>query len=146
MEAAISWIGRAMPRREDDRLLRGAGRYTGDLIRADALRMEVLRSPFPAGRIDVLDVTAARAMPGVVAVYTAADLDLAGTVGVNPILPDVPLVPMQVLPADRVGAVGQAVAAVVAESRAAALDALEAIDFEVTPDDRPVREPHRAAH
>ena len=63
-----------MYRFEDARLLTGGGRYVEDVRPADALAMRVLRSPAAHGTIAELDVEAARALPGVVAVLTAADL------------------------------------------------------------------------
>ena len=98
------WMGRAMPRREDDRLLRGQGRFVDDLSPPDTLHLAFLRSPFAAGEITQLDVAEAREAPGVIAVFTAADLAGLGVSAVNPLLPDVPPVPMQPLAAGRVAA------------------------------------------
>lgn len=147
-QAGSGWIGRAMPRREDDRLLRGAGRFVDDLRAraADALHLELLRSPHPAGRVTALDVAEARALPGVVAVLTAEDLRLAGASAVNPMLPDAPCLPMPVLASGRVAAVGQPLAAVVAESRAAALEAVELIRCDIAAEAPGAAPPHRAAH
>ena len=65
-------VGRPVRRLEDERLLRGGGRYVSDLIaKSDALRVKVLRSSHAHARILSVDTTAARAMPGVVAVLTA---------------------------------------------------------------------------
>jgi carbon-monoxide dehydrogenase large subunit len=65
------WIGRDMPRREDGALLRGMGWFVDDITPAGCFFLEMVRSPFGAGHIAALDVGAARAVPGVVAAYTA---------------------------------------------------------------------------
>src|SRR5262245_63620606 len=68
-------IGRAVPRLEDERLLRGGGRYVSDLIATSrALRVKVLRSPHAHARILEVDVTAVRTLPGVVDVLRANEL------------------------------------------------------------------------
>ena len=68
------FVGRSMPRVEDDRLVRGAGRFVADLHVADALEVAFLRSTYAHARIVRLDTSAARAMPGVVAVYEPSDV------------------------------------------------------------------------
>jgi aerobic carbon-monoxide dehydrogenase large subunit len=125
------WIGRAMPRREDARLLSGRGRFVDDLAPEGALWLEVVRSAYPAGRIVALDVTEAAAMPGVALVLTAGDLALCGAASVNALIPGARLHPMEVLAQGRIRAAGQAVAAVVADSPEAARDAAEAVVLEV---------------
>src|ERR1700737_52757 len=72
------WFGQRVQRVEDDRLLRGHGRFTDD-IDEGALESVLVRSPYAHARIKSIDVSAARAMPGVVAVYTAADLPFGNT-------------------------------------------------------------------
>ena len=67
------WFGERVQRVEDDRLLRGKGHFTDD-IDEGALESVLVRSHFAHARIKSVDVTAARALPGVVAVYVAADL------------------------------------------------------------------------
>lgn len=132
-----------MHRTEDDRLLTGHGRYLDDNQPDAALTMILLRSPVAHGAIAALDVEAARAMPGVLAVLTAADLDrlgvrpmtvrsaMANSDGSPMVEPERP-----VLARDSVKYVGQPVAAIVAETEAAALDALESIEADF--DERPV--------
>ena len=129
--AKDAWIGRAMPRREDARLLTGRGRFVDDLAPAGALWLEVVRSPYPAGRITTLDTGDAAAMPGVALVLTAGDLGLQGAASVNALMPGARLHPMEVLAGTRVRAAGQAVAAVVADSAQAARDAAEVVVLEV---------------
>ena len=135
-------FGLAQPVRrvEDPRLLLGHGRYTDDLGGDDAARVIVVRSPHAAARIVAVDTAAARALPGVLAVYTAADLDADG-IGTNPC--DIPLknrdgtrrasVPHPILATGAVRHVGDPVAFVVAETVQAARDAAEAvaIDYDI---------------
>ena len=69
------WFGARVQRVEDDRLLRGHGRFTDD-IDDGALESVLVRSPYAHARILSIDVSAARALPGVAAVYTPKDWDL----------------------------------------------------------------------
>lgn len=129
------WMGRAMPRREDNRLLRGQGLFVDDLQVKGCLFLDVLRSPYPAGQITTLEISEAVAMAGVVAVFTADDLVLAADCAVNPLLPNAEIAAMEPLAAKWVRAAGQPVAAIIATSRDAARAATEAIWLEV--DDQP---------
>lgn len=128
-------------RKEDQRFLTGAGRYIEDAMPEDALHAVFFRSPMAHARITGLDTADAAAMPGVVAIHTAADLDgkLANELdfetvdnrdGSRGAAPRHPL-----LAEDRVRFAGEAIAMVVAETRMAALDAAEAIacDFDELP-------------
>ena len=134
--------GQAVRRVEDDTLLTGKGKYADDFMPPGQLFMQFLRSPYPHARITAIDTTAAREMPGVVAVYTGADLVAAGVQplpgvagfprpdGSPAVTPDRhPLAP------EVVRFVGEACAAVVAQTREQARDAVEAImvDFEELP-------------
>ena len=131
------WFGARVQRVEDDRLLRGHGRFTDDINENGerALESVLVRSPLAHARIRSIDVTAARAMPGVVAVYTAADLPFGQT--------DLPiLIPhpnlthgrtQRCLASEVVRYVGEAVVFVVAESRALAEDAAELVQVEYEP-------------
>lgn len=128
------YVGRPLRRREDERLVRGAGRFVADLQRPGTLHLAVLRSPHAHARIVRVDATGARALSGVHAAVSAADLgdDL------QPIplyVPHPALVAFTPLPLARgkVRYVGEPVAAVVAESRYLAEDALEAIRVEYEP-------------
>jgi len=71
------WIGRAVRRREDPRLLRGEGRYLADLALPGMLHLAFVRSPHAHARVRAVDPAPALDVPGVVAVFTAADLALA---------------------------------------------------------------------
>ena len=70
--------GQAVRRLEDDALLAGTGRYTDDVVPAALLRTAFVRSPYPHARIVSVDTEADKALPGVVAVYTGAELAGAG--------------------------------------------------------------------
>src|SRR6185295_2067261 len=80
-------FGQSVPRKEDDPLLRGAGRYVADLAPAGALHAVVVRSPHAHARFHIADVAKARAMPGVALILTAAD---TGRLGELPCQADVP--------------------------------------------------------
>lgn len=136
MTAAKGMIGAGVLRREDDRLLTGRGRYLDDLELPGALSAAFLRSTFAHADIRDIDVTAALELPGVVAIFTGADLleiqkPLAPKV-LHPQLKDFPRLPM---PPRSVHYVGEPIAVVIAESRYTAEDALELI--EVDYDDLP---------
>jgi aerobic carbon-monoxide dehydrogenase large subunit len=122
-------VGRPVRRLEDERLLRGGGRYVSDLIaKSDALRVKVLRSSHAHARILSVEATAARAMPGVMAVLTADDLAGVGDLPCDWVPPGMDVVPLHpILARDRVRYVGEPVAAVAAETAHAAEDALAAI-------------------
>jgi carbon-monoxide dehydrogenase large subunit len=126
-------IGHPLRRREDDRLLRGAGRYVDDMMPNDCLHLEFLRSAQPRGVITAIDVEAARAGPDVVAVFTHRDLALAAPAGVNPLVTEIRPPRFTVLAEGLVGAVGQPIAAVVARTAPAARDACERIEVNVDP-------------
>jgi len=131
------WFGARVQRLEDDRLLRGHGRYTDDINENGerALESVLVRSPFAHARITSIDVTAARAMPGVVAVFTAADLPF-GDQHLPILIPHPNLThgrTQRTLAKDVVRYAGEAVAFVVAESRALAEDAAEAVQVEYEP-------------
>ncbi|HXQ51232.1 MAG TPA: xanthine dehydrogenase family protein molybdopterin-binding subunit [Stellaceae bacterium] len=134
-------IGRSVRRLEDDRLLRGGGRFLADLRLAGMLEAVFVRSPHAHARIERLDVSKARSAPGVFAIYIAADLsgrseplDIASQLHVPDALRraanlvnrahTIPL-----LAGATVRYVGQPVAMIVAENRYAALDAADLIDI-----------------
>jgi len=126
--------GQAVRRIEDGPLLRGAGRYTDDLTLPGQTYLYFLRSPYAHADIRGIDTAAAVAMPGVLAILTGADLAAAelGRLGValpfkRPDGSPLAAPPRPVLALDRVRFVGEAVAAVIAESPAQARDAAEAI-------------------
>ena len=134
----IFGTGQAIRRVEDQRFLTGTGQYTGDISLKDQTYLCVFRSPFPHGTITQLDVNDARDCDGVVAVFTHHDLADKGVRNITgydlpeDILGQARPSPQQpALAYERVRYVGEPVAAVVAESLAAARDAAELIDFDV---------------
>lgn len=135
----MSAIGAPVERFEDLRLLRGRGKYVADLQREGMLHAAIARSPVAHGRVKSVDVAAARAMPGVRAVYTAEDVarDSGGKVPTIPmrLVPMPELVPYEqpVIAQDKVRYVGDPVAIIVADSAAEAEDALEAILIDIEP-------------
>lgn len=144
MADAQPHVGRSTPRVEDDRLLRGHGRYVDDLNIPDAVEVAFLRSTEAHARITRIDVAAARAHPGVVAVYDGASVadrikpllnaeELRVPPGIAALDPVNKLQPAPILATDEVSYVGQPVAMVVAESRYLAEDAVELIEVDYEP-------------
>jgi carbon-monoxide dehydrogenase large subunit len=131
-------IGARVERREDARLTSGRGRYLADHTVAGLCHIAILRSTSAHAVVTGIDVSAAAALPGVVAVVTQADLDAAGARPMTHRLPLLGVLPLEwgVLARDRVRFVGEPVAAVVATTRAIAEDALELIVVDDEP--RPV--------
>ena len=132
----MKFVGDRHLRKEDPRLLTGRGRYVGDLALPGMLHVVLLRSPHAHARIRRVDADRARAHPGVVDVVTFAELGGAGRA--FPMVPPHPELRghnFAPLAGDRVRFVGEAVAAVVADSRYAAEDArdLLEVDYEVLP-------------
>jgi carbon-monoxide dehydrogenase large subunit len=119
----------AAPRREDLPLVTGAAHYSDDLAPPGALQAVFVRAPLAHGRILGIDPTAAAGMAGVAGVFSAADLDLPPLpAGAAPAAMARP-----VLAAETVRFLGEAVAVVVAETRAQALDAAEAVEVDYEP-------------
>ncbi len=125
------WVGRGQVRREDAALLRGAGRFVGDIKLPLCLHVVFVRGQ-QRGRILGIDTDAARAWPGVRGVFTAADLGLCGQAGVNRLVTNLAPAPLVVLAQGVVAAVGQPVAAVVAETLQAGIDAAELVAVEIS--------------
>ncbi|MBS1879483.1 MAG: xanthine dehydrogenase family protein [Actinobacteria bacterium] len=127
-QGKVTWIGKPVPRREDRPLTAGAGRYMADIEMPGMLYMVVLRSPQAHAKIVSIDTDAARAMPGVHAVYTAADLPEElkpfPVIWRPPVLKDDSIA---ALASDRVRNVGEEVAVVVADTQQIAEDARELI-------------------
>ena len=133
-------LGQSVRRVEDDRFVQGLGRYVGDLQLPGMAFAKVLRSQHAAGRIVRLDVGVASKAPGVLAVLTGADamadglgcfasfLERKRADGSPNFVP-----PHRVLVVERVRRVGDPIALVVAETEAAADDALDMIDLEIAP-------------
>ena len=135
-----SVIGGAPKRREDARFITGRGAYLDDLAFDGVVHAVVLRSPHAHARIDRIDGTAARALSGVLAVLTSADVDADG---LQPMRPTVEanvqtgepfaFAPQPLLAQGKVRHVGEPVALIIAETRAQALDAAERVIVHYTP-------------
>ena len=131
-------FGARVVRQEDPRLLSGKGRYLDDIDMPGLLHVAFVRSPEAHARIRGIDLSPARAMPGVVACFAAADLGPAALVPMAQLLPNPNLkqsLTYHMLAVEEVCHVGVAVAAVVAETRAQAEDAAArvAVDYQVLP-------------
>jgi carbon-monoxide dehydrogenase large subunit len=128
-------VGQSPRRLEDERLLTGRGRYTDDYAPAGVAYAVTLRSPYGHARIRAIDTAAARAVPGVLAVYTHADIADYGDIPCLVPLSGPLKTPRPLLAKNFVRFVGDGVAFVVAESRAAAKAGAEAveIDYEEQP-------------
>ena len=142
-ETGYRFIGKPLPRKEDARLITGKGRFTDDFNLDGQAYAVMVRSPHPHARIVAIDAAQAKAMPGVLGVFTGADClaDKLGPIPHDPVPKtkfDMKLTgpkggavfigPNALLPADKVRHVGEAVAMVVAETKAQALDAAEALE------------------
>ncbi len=132
-------FGQSIRRLEDDRFLRGQGRYVSDAAPPQGtLQAYFLRSPHAHASLGPIRLDAARAVPGVHLILTGEDLRAAG-LGSLPSLPildaDQPLIipPRPSLAQGRVRHVGEAVACIIAENRDAAEDAAELIEVDYTP-------------
>ena len=142
-ETGYRFIGKPLPRKEDARLITGKGRFTDDFNLDGQTYAVMVRSPYPHARIVAIDVAAAKAMPGVLGVFTGADCaaDKLAPIPHDPVPKtkfDMKLTgpgggavfigPNALLPADKARHVGEAVAMVVAETKAQAMDAAEAVE------------------
>ena len=137
---ASQWIGKPMRRVEDARLLSGQGRFTDDVNFEGQAHAAFARSPHAHARIARIDLSAARAAPGVIAVYASADLVAAGLAPIpftqmhkRPDGADMTVPPRHALTADVVRFVGDAVAMVVAGTRDQARDAAELVEVDWDP-------------
>ena len=135
MSRRDSYIGKPVERIEDLRFLRGRGQYVDDLKRDGMLHAAVVRSAFAHGRILSIDTAPALALPGVHAVFTAADL--GAKIPVIPVRsesqPSLDRVVQPVLAHGKVRYVGEPIALVVADTAAIAEDAADAVVVEIDP-------------
>jgi aerobic carbon-monoxide dehydrogenase large subunit len=142
--AAFKAIGKPLPRKEDFRLTTGHGRYADDFSMAGQVYAAMVRSPYPHARILGIDDTAARSMPGVLAIFNGIECrkDGLGPIPHDPVPStnyDMKLTAPgggtvfvgrhELLPVEKVRYVGEGVAMVVAASREQALDAAEAVNI-----------------
>ena len=140
---ATSGFGAPLRRREDPRMVTGGGRYVADLPGADCLSMVFVRSPVARSVIRDLKLDRARAMPGVAAVYTGHDVDGLRRPRVNAVLGEIEAPRLAILAAGELRAVGQPVAAIVAETEAEALAAADRVEMDLEPLE-PVCDPEAA--
>jgi carbon-monoxide dehydrogenase large subunit len=137
--AAERYTGASIKRSEDPRILTGRGRYVDDLKLPGMLHAAFVRSPLAHGRVLAVDVSAARALPGVVLVLTGTDLEAVTVSGQDPLFAMMggggPAPEYTLLATDKVRFVGDPVAIVVAESRYLAEDGcdLVEVDYEDLP-------------
>jgi len=135
----MGWFGASVKRKEDPAFLTGRGRYVDDITLPGMLHAAVLRSPHAHAVIRGIDKRAARALPGVHAVFTYADLPDAMREKTVPLLVPSPAIKQALMPyclaKDEVCFVGEPIAIVVADSRYVAEDAaaLVAVGFEPMP-------------
>ena len=131
-------IGQPVRRSEDPKLVRGEGCYTDDLSRPGQAYAVMVRSREAHGVIRSVDVAGAKAMPGVLAVYTAADISAYGPLKCHLPLKNrdgspIRYTPRPALAGDKVRFVGDPVVCVIAETVAQAKDAAEAVTIDVAP-------------
>jgi carbon-monoxide dehydrogenase large subunit len=123
-----TYVGRPMKRREDRRLLLGAGKFVDDLKPEACLAVAFVRSPYGHARIERLDVGAASKAPGVVAVVTGSEVRDLAPMPVNPAIPGMKIPPHPIIADGAVHTTGEPVAVIVAESTAQAWDAAALLD------------------
>ncbi|MEI8146663.1 MAG: xanthine dehydrogenase family protein molybdopterin-binding subunit, partial [Alphaproteobacteria bacterium] len=130
-----SYIGRSVPRPNARKLVEGRATYTDDVTPPRLVHAAFLRSPYPHARIVSIGVDAALKVPGVLRVFTGADLAEVCDpwVAVLAHLKGMKSAPQYPLPLTRATWQGEAIVAVVADSRAAAEDGVAAIEVEFEP-------------
>ncbi|HEY2724110.1 MAG TPA: molybdopterin cofactor-binding domain-containing protein [Pseudonocardiaceae bacterium] len=131
-EPTAAEFGKARKRKEDARLITGRTRYTDNMSLPGMLHMAVVRSPLAAATITAINTEPAKKLPGVLGVYTAADLDAEG-IGLPcawPITPDMKSPQAPPLATSTVHFAGEGVAVVVARDAASAEDASEAVEVD----------------
>ena len=134
----VGGMGHSKKRKEDPRFIRGQGEYIEDVVLPNMVWMDIVRSPYAHAKIKSIDASEALKMPGVLAVITGKDLEKAGLHWMPTLAGD----KQMVLPVDEVMYQAQEVAAVIAETRYQAADAITAVyvDYEPLPVvDRPVQ-------
>jgi aerobic carbon-monoxide dehydrogenase large subunit len=134
-QAPAAELGRARPRKEDARLITGQTNWTDNIVLPGMVHMAFLRSPYAHAKITSVDVSAAKAVPGVLAAFSGADFaDEQGSLPCAwPVTPDIVIPAHPPMAVDEVRYVGEAVACVIARDRYTAADALAAIDADYEP-------------
>jgi len=123
-------IGVPRLRVEDERLVRGRGRFVDDVDTDECLYLEFVRSQSSSARLIKLDVETARASEGVVAVITGVDVAVLGELSINPLIDGMQAPKSGLLARDHIHAVGQPLAAVIAKTRMQAIDAAQLVSWE----------------
>lgn len=125
-------IGKARLRKEDAHLITGRSRYTDNMVLPGMLHLAMVRSPFAHARITNIDVSAAKASPGVLEVLTGSDVshEQGSLPNAWPVTPDQKAPAHPSIAVDEVAFAGEIVAVIVARSVAAARDAVELVDVD----------------
>ena len=138
------WVGKAMKRKEDPRLIQGLAHYVDDIPLRGMLHAAVVRSPYAHARLGKIGSNAAASAPGVVAVLTGEDVrGRLGSVPVAADLPDLKVPPHPPLADGKVRYVGEPVAVVVADDSYRARDAADLVEVDYEPLDA-VTDPEKA--
>jgi aerobic carbon-monoxide dehydrogenase large subunit len=125
----VSGMGHSMKRKEDPRFIRGQGRYTDDVVLPGMVYLDIVRSPFAHAKIKSIKTENALKVPGVLAVITGDTLKSFNLHWMPTLMSDTQMV----LPTDRVMYQAQEVAGVIATSRYAAADGVDAVEVEYEP-------------
>jgi aerobic carbon-monoxide dehydrogenase large subunit len=126
-------VGSSVKRVEDERLITGRGRFAADIALEGRLSVAFMRSSVPHARVHSVDTARAEAAPGVVRVFTAANLSLGSATLGNWLPTDMATRARPLLAADEVRHVGEAIAMVIAEDPYAARDAADLVEAELEP-------------
>src|SRR5947208_7826407 len=132
MVATEPFVGRPVLRKEDPELITGEAQYIDNWTMPGMVWMALVRPPYVHATIDAIETAEAAAMPGVVGVFTAADLELGALPFVWPITEDIKVPVRYPLTGDKIRFAGDAVAVVVAERREQAIDAAELVSITAT--------------
>ncbi|MHA7271387.1 xanthine dehydrogenase family protein molybdopterin-binding subunit [Arthrobacter sp. HLT1-20] len=125
-------VGKARLRKEDARLITGRSRYTDNMVLPGMAHLAMVRSPYAHAIITAIDVSAAKASPGVFEVLTGADIaaEQGSLPNAWPVTPDQKAPAHPAIAVDEVAFAGEIVAVVIARSAAAARDAVELVDVD----------------
>jgi aerobic carbon-monoxide dehydrogenase large subunit len=132
MVATETFIGREVLRKEDPELVTGQAQFIDNWTMPAMVWMALVRPPYVHAKVDSIDTSTAAAMPGVIGVFTAGDLEVGALPFVWPITEDIKIPVHFPLTKDKIRFAGDAVAVVVAGAREQALDAAEAVTVQVT--------------
>ncbi len=135
----VSGMGHSMKRKEDPRFIRGQGRYVDDVVLPGMVYMDIVRSPYAYAKIKAIHTEKALKVPGVLAVITGETLKGFNLHWMPTLMSDTQMV----LPVDTVMYQAQEVAAVIATSRYAAADGVDAVEVDYEPM-KPVMDPFKA--